>query len=164
VITRTWANRERIPCQLWRFVCVCRFVEVISVFPGSAGWWYLRDGLWMHLTGNTWADRFGCCNWFPNSLTVVGYGEIFVRERCVPGERSKTQELLKLKDWRSELCSNVSGTNLSGLGHEAWVALTWVPQYMKHKRGCRHGRRAEGCLKACHSDISQKDLGHSQTI
>lgn len=58
-----------------------------------------------------------------------------------PGERSKTWELLKLKDWRSKLCSNVGGTNLSSPRHEAWVSLTQLPQYLKHKRGCLHGKR-----------------------
>lgn len=59
------------------------------------------------------------------------------------GERSKTRELLKLKDWRSELCSDVGGTNLSSPGHEAWASLTRLPQYMKHKRGCLHRWRTE---------------------
>ena len=66
-----------------------------------------------------------------------------------PGERSKTWELLKLKDWRSKLCSNVGGTNLSSPRHEAWVSLTQLPQYMKHKRGCLHGKRTQGCPKVC---------------
>lgn len=90
---------------------------------------------------------------FPKSLTVVGYGEIFVKGCCSLGERSKTSELLKLKDWRSELYSDVGGIYVPGLGHEVWASFIQLLQYMRHKRGCPHRQRTEGCPKACHGSL-----------
>lgn len=52
---------------------------------------------------------------------------------------------VKLKDWTSEPCSDVCGTNLTGHRHEAQVSLTRLPQHTKHREGvCTEGGQRVG--------------------
>lgn len=52
---------------------------------------------------------------------------------------------VKLKDWTSEPCSDVCGTNLTRHGREAQVSLTRLLQHTKHREGvCTEGGQRVG--------------------